>query len=294
MQAVTQANISTKELRQEKRLRAEKYDWIIAPHQSVRTALFVRGLRAEKKIGFKTWWNSFAFDTRVERPMELPDALRQLSLLTPVDPNLEGLLDGLRLTSHNRSPLFTRADLHAVPEWASLRVEKFAGTREKAIFLAPGSQWATKRWTPEGFAQVGRAYRERGYEVRLVGSGPERELCDEIVREIPGAINQCGTTSLADLARAFARGSLLIVNDSGLMHLGSVAGIPTVAVFGPTTLELGYRPWQDRALVVESDLTCRPCGKHGHQKCPIGTHACMKEIPASDILETAGLLESTR
>jgi heptosyltransferase II len=61
-------------------------------------------------------------------------------------------------------------------------------------------------------------------------------------------------------------------------------GIPTVAVFGPTTLDLGYRPWQNRALVVQKDLECRPCGKHGAAKCPLGTHACMKTVRPPDVL----------
>jgi heptosyltransferase-2 len=77
----------------------------------------------------------------------------------------------------------------------------------------------------------------------------------------------------------------LICNDSGLMHLASVAGLPTVAVFGPTTIALGYRPWQNQARVVERELFCRPCGKHGHVRCPLNTHECMKSISESQVLK---------
>jgi heptosyltransferase II len=273
-----------------RRLKTREFNWIVSPHQSLRSANLVRQLRGKKKIGFKTWWNFPAFDSRVERPMHLPDALRQLALLTAVDPDLSKQLEKLQIAVHNRSPLFTRADLPEIPDWASMSISKFSkpqAQREKTVFLAPGSQWATKRWTPDGFASVGKAYRERGYDVVLVGSAPEKEICNEIESKIPDSKNLCGTTSLTELAELFSRGQLLIVNDSGLMHLGAVAEIPTVAVFGPTTLELGYRPWQPHALVVESDLACRPCGKHGHQKCPIGTHACMKSISHTEVLSAA-------
>lgn len=278
------------------KLRVRRFNWIISPHQSLRSANFVRQLKADKKIGFKTWWNFPAFDIRLARPMNFPDALRQLSLLRAVDPELSKRLEDLQIRVHNRAPLFTRADLPEIPDWASMSIAKFAKprtAREKRIFLAPGSQWATKKWTPEGFAATGKIYRARGYDVVLVGSTPEKEVCRVIAEQIPGSRNLCGETSLSELAELFSTGALLIVNDSGLMHLGAVAEIPTVAVFGPTTLDLGYRPWQPHALVVESDLGCRPCGKHGHQKCPIGTHACMKTISAQDVLATASSVEST-
>ena len=33
-----------------------------------------------------------------------------------------------------------------------------------------------------------------------------------------------------------------IGNDSGTMHLAAIADVPIVSIFGPTTLDLGYRP----------------------------------------------------
>src|SRR5690606_37578329 len=113
----------------------------------------------------------------------------------------------------------------------------------------------------------------------IIGSPEEASYAQEIQEKIPGALNIAGKPSLIELVQLFKFGRYLVSNDNGAMHLGSVAGIPTVAIFGPTTLDLGYRPWNNRALVVEDvNLPCRPCGKHGHQKCPLGTHACMKNV----------------
>ncbi|HEX4926069.1 MAG TPA: glycosyltransferase family 9 protein [Bdellovibrionales bacterium] len=272
-------------------LGARDFELLVSPHQSLRSALFARKIRAQRKLGFKTWWNGLVFGDRIERPMHLPDALRQLSALAPADPELRELLSAAQTSFHNRAPLFEPVDLQQIPEWASMRVERFArkplAKRARRIVLAPGSQWATKRWTPEGFRRVGLAFKESGYEIALAGSAPEKPICAEIAAGIPGAVDLCGRTSLIELAELFGDSALLIVNDSGLMHMGAVAEIPTVAVFGPTTLELGYRPWQPKALVVESELPCRPCGKHGHQVCPIGTHACMKQIQSDSVLQLA-------
>jgi heptosyltransferase-2 len=81
-------------------------------------------------------------------------------------------------------------------------------------------------------------------------------------------------------------GKVVVSNDSGAMHLASVAEVPTVAIFGPTVLEFGYQPWNNMSAVVENkEINCRPCGKHGHEKCPIGTHVCMTSISANQVLE---------
>ena len=90
---------------------------------------------------------------------------------------------------------------------------------------------------------------------------------------------------MGQLVDMFTQGTALVCNDSGAMHAAAAAGLPTVAVFGPTVLAQGFRPWQNQAMVVQRRLECRPCGKHGSDKCPIGTHACMEGIEAGEVLE---------
>ena len=83
-----------------------------------------------------------------------------------------------------------------------------------------------------------------------------------------------------------ARG--LICNDSGAMHMASVVDCPTVAVFGPTVQELGYKPWNSKAVVMEDNqLLCRPCGQHGGRSCPIVTHQCMENVSPLDVSKKA-------
>ena len=269
------------------RLRAETWDLIICPHQSPRTAWWMSRLKARRaKVGFAAWWNRVVFDHRVERPNEYPDALRQLSLLTAVDDRLAEWfatdeVQALR-NPHTRENLVDLT-LIPIPEWASMRVLT-SDPKSRVIFIAPGSVWETKRWTPEGFAAVARALLKRDFEVRLVGSPPERDVCAAVEAMAPGVKNVCGRGSLADLVDQMTEGRALISNDSGAQHAAALVGLPTVAVFGPTVLELGYRPWNDRAVVAQIDLPCRPCGKHGHHACPIGTHACMRDLTADLVL----------
>jgi heptosyltransferase II len=69
-----------------KDLKQKTFDLLICPHQSYRSAFMVAQIKAKEKIGFKEWWSKVLFTKSLERNMNLPDALRQLSLLTFIDP----------------------------------------------------------------------------------------------------------------------------------------------------------------------------------------------------------------
>lgn len=303
-------------------LRARNWDWVISPHESIRTHRLVLSLRAKRKTGYRTFWNGLVFGQRVSRPMALPEALRQLALLSADDPIVRNALAEFGPHPDFKSfPELASLDarvLGEVPEWASMRVprlhrihmarhgdgvrhlsERAAALAEElrlrvdrgsgVAFLAPGSVWPTKMWTREGYAASARELLKMGFRVILTGAPQERELCESLAAET-GARSVAGRTSLAESAELMALADVLICNDSGAMHVASACGVPSVAVFGPTTLHLGYRPWQSAARVVQTNLHCRPCGKHGAKVCPLGTHECMKSIPASSVLIEVGEL----
>lgn len=273
--------------RAKRRLVIEEWDAVFVPHESIRTAMWMRPVRARRgKIAFRKWWNWPVYSHRVVKPVDFPDALRQLSLLAPLDARLAEAF-GSNEVQDLRNPIEQTSPFSflepQIPEWASMRVKRHAPVGRR-IFLAPGSVWNTKRWTEEGYVQLARLLLQRGYAVELVGSAQEKALCESIARKVDGVINRAGQTSLSGLVDLLAQGEALVCNDSGAMHAAASAGVPTVAIFGPTVLAQGFRPWQNQAVVVQRTLGCRPCGKHGAEKCPIGTHECMTEIKAQDVL----------
>jgi heptosyltransferase II len=79
------------------------------------------------------------------------------------------------------------------------------------------------------------------------------------------------------------RFNLLVTNDSGAMHIAVAQDVPVVAIFGPTTRDLGFYPYGEKDIVVEKDLPCRPCGRHGGYRCRRKNFACMKLITVSDV-----------
>ncbi len=301
-------------------LKARRFDLLFCPHESFRSLKLAAELQAERKIGYRHFLNFFVFDDRLRRPLELPEALRQLALLAPIDTLPGGhLADKLRNFSQaqgaNGGQVNASGKLMPVPEWADMRIpkleavrnaykrdrslellssprvravaEKILSTGRKLSFLAPGSVWPTKMWTHEGYAQVARVLQSKGYQVVLLGAPDEKLICERILAEAPGAISIAGETSLFESAELLALAEFLVCNDSGAMHLAATAGVPLVSIFGPTVLEFGYRPWETQARVVQiprEQMPCRPCGKHGAKACPLGHHRCMKDVSAETVL----------
>ena len=271
-------------------LQKRDWNWIICPHESVHSALLLRKLKAYKKIGFKKWWNAFFFDQTLVKPYELPDALRQLSLLTLVDESFKKQFNDFVKHNQIQNPQ-TQTEYSwsfgELPEWASLRLEHIAKpTSEKLVMMAPGSVWNTKRWTVEGYQDLADHFVRQDYRVVLIGTKQEYEIGQHIVHKVPMVENLSGKTSLLELYLMLKRADVLFCNDSGAMHLAAAAGTPTVSVFGPTVLAQGFMPWNSQSVVVQKSLACRPCGRHGGEKCPIGTHECMKNISGKDVLRS--------
>ena len=66
----------------------------------------------------------------------------------------------------------------------------------------------------------------------------ERPVADSLAAELPGITGVlCGDLVLPETAAIVAKASLVISNDSAIMHLGFELGTPTVGIFGPTDHE---------------------------------------------------------
>jgi ADP-heptose:LPS heptosyltransferase len=78
----------------------------------------------------------------------------------------------------------------------------------------------------------------------------------------------------------------LLSNDSGLMHLAEAVGTPVVAIYGPTSRELGFGPGMELSRVVEAgSLWCRPCSKTGRWCIrPFERRKCLRTISTNSVI----------
>lgn len=131
--------------------------------------------------------------------------------------------------------------------------------------LLPGTNWPTKRWPVEHFAQTVAPLREQfGLRSVIAGSPDDRTLAGMI----PNALNLAGKTTLRQTVALLERASVVIANDSGPMHIAAALGRPLVTPYGPTS-PIRTGPYGRMDTVVRLDLPCSPCFSRqcSHQSC---------------------------
>ena len=262
-------------------LRRGRYDAAFLAQGSVRSGALALAARIPERIGFSTSAGRAFYTTRVISPENQHHATRLLSLAD------RGA--NLGNAARPRPRLYPGAAERAAVDALLHEVR----ADQPLVAVAPGSVWATKRWPY--YADLARSLDP---EVRLVtvGADADRSLADEIVRATNGrAVDATGKLSLLASAELIGRARLLVTNDSAPLHLASAMNTPTVAVFGPTVPAFGFGPLADRAVVAEHlSLDCRPCDRHGPQRCPLGHWRCMREITAGDVAALARAILDSR
>ena len=257
-------------------LAERRFDAALCPHPSLRSSLLVRLAHVPARIGFASNAGAFLLTTRVKRDRRYHEVRRILSLMGPLGGAPAGITPRL------------------VPDPAA---EDSARTKLAALGIGPGARvagvhpfsvWGTKRWLPERFAAVADELARRGLRVVLIGGPDDRAAAAEILahcRTRPA--DAVGVLDLRELLWAVRDMALFVTGDSGPMHVAAALGVPVVAIFGSTVPEQGYAPYATRAVVVQRDLDCQPCGRHGHARCPLGHFRCMREIEVADVMAGA-------
>ena len=99
--------------------------------------------------------------------------------------------------------------------------------------IHPGAASAARRWPAERFAAVARAERDAGRRVVITGDAGERELAHDVARLAGGVTVLAGRTDLLELARVIAHSGRVVCGDTGVAHLATAFGTPSVVLFGP-------------------------------------------------------------
>lgn len=254
-------------------------DIILVPHRSFRSALIAWLSGVPVRIGFTSSEGWFLYTKTVPFSWMIHDAERNLSLL-----------QGIVKEKFTAEKLNMRYAPSAEENVARL-MKDFNLEGKTLVGIHAGSAWPTKCWPMDYFVKlISRLQTEMGVQVVLVGGGKkDADLGEKICQLSQGhAANLCGKTSLADLMALMEHFKLFITNDSGPMHIATAFDVPTLAIFGPTTRELGFFPYGEGHRVLEvENLPCRPCALHGGKKCPLGHFKCMRDILPERAFENA-------
>jgi ADP-heptose:LPS heptosyltransferase len=121
-----------------------------------------------------------------------------------------------------------------------------AGARGATV-IHPGAAGEARRWPAERFAAVARAEAEAGRRVVVTGGPAEVALAEEVAASagLTRSAVLAGRTDLLGLAAVIASATRVVCGDTGVAHLATALGTPSVVLFGPTPPSL-WGPPPDR------------------------------------------------
>ena len=196
-----------------------------------------------------------------------------------------------------------KAPLTAFPH-PKLVVEQKSSSRTGSSFyiessgnilaVCPGAEFGgAKQWPADHFAELANLALHENWQVWIFGSANDSLIAESMLASIDRALlgrvmNLAGKTSLAEAIELMSLASVVVSNDSGLMHVAAALGKPLAAIYGSTSPSF-TPPLADKVKVFATDIECRPCFK---RECPLGHLLCLKEIMPKEVNEAVNTLRS--
>lgn len=253
-----------------------KFDIVIAPHRSARTAIIAYLSKAKFRISFKTSSLNFLYTHLVDyikSDHEIKRNLNLLSLFTK-EINWKEKIQ-LRLNSYVLNEQFM--------EWKTLN--------KKIVVIAPGTVWETKRYPEYYYAVVIQRLIEAGTKIVLIGSKSDFEIglrIQKFLADSNSLMNLIGKLKLKESISLINLSDLLICNDSAPTHMGVFTNTPVLTIYGSTVPEFGFYPFRESDRIIQiNELDCKPCGIHGYKKCPKKHFKCMIDLKPESVFNMA-------
>lgn len=184
--------------------------------------------------------------------------------------------------------------------FAELRgpLPKPASPDDVGIVLAPGGtrnvlrENTLRRWPVARYRALAEQLLAAGHRVTLVGDESDAWVRPHFagldVRDEIGRHTIPGTLGLLDLA------DLVVVHDTGVLHMARLVGAPVIALFGPTMPTSFFVESSDAvALWGGADLACRPC-YNGRDYANCSNNLCIQEIEVADVMSHVAELVAVR
>ncbi len=268
-------------------LRRRRYDKAYVLKRSFSSAAIARATGAPERIGFDTEGRGFLLTKRVPYRRDQHEVWNFLDILRAdgvpvVDDHLEAWLS-------KEETAFAEGFLDGRGHEGETRL----------VGIHPFTANPARAWHEDNFIAVANAIQEKhGVRILLFGGKRDLELSRYIVDRVrPAPIPAVGSTDLRQTMALLSKCSLLLCNDSGIMHLGAALNVPLVALFGPQTPDI-FGPWGKRCVVLSKRFACSPCKQKFFTECdpsPRGRPMCMENITVEEVLAAAsGLLASSR
>ena len=151
------------------------------------------------------------------------------------------------------------------------------------LALCPGAAtFDSKRWPPEYFAEVAKTKHQTGWNIWILGGREEQESAKIIQKNSGGiCLDLTGKTGLDEVIDLLSLVTVVVTNDSGLMHIASAVHLSVVAIYGPTSPALAPPLSNNKTKKLSLDLPCSPCEQ---AECPLQHNGCLYKLKPELVL----------
>ncbi|MFI5120449.1 MAG: glycosyltransferase family 9 protein [Thermoanaerobaculia bacterium] len=173
---------------------------------------------------------------------------------------------------------------HAREELLGAARARLAGTGWNGgplVCLNPAGGWETKEWPLGRWVELGERLEGRGCQLMALAAAPVPPRFAAL-REALGArlLDFAGATTPGEALALVALASLVVSEDSGLMHLAWVQGVPTLALFGSTRSAWSRPEGPHADGLYSEDLSCGACMQPA---CARGDLLCLTRVPVHEV-----------
>lgn len=179
------------------------------------------------------------------------------------------------------------------------------------VILHPSPRFTYKAWHASGWRELARWLSGRGFRVVLSG-GPgdkERAFSAALATSVTGTTDLCGRLDLSATACLVSHARGYVGPDTVVTHIAAAAGIPTVALFGPSS-PVVWGPWPRgheltnpyrltgtqrvrNVLLIQGEGGCVPCLKEGCAQRIDSDSECLKGISGATVIRALAQLLGT-
>ncbi|WP_436407542.1 glycosyltransferase family 9 protein [Burkholderia aenigmatica] len=182
------------------------------------------------------------------------------------------------------------------------------------IVLHPSPMFRYKQWHEDGWVDLIRWARGRGFDVALTG-GPAPAEADYARRIVDAAqepvANFVGRLTFGETAELIRRARLFVGPDTGATHVAAACGTPTLALFGPSN-PVRWGPWpanwpahdepwplrgsgqRGNVYLMQGEGDCVPCKLEGCDRHLESWSRCLTELSSQRAIEVAAALVDGR
>jgi len=211
------------------RIRKQKFDIIYDFQTSGRTANYFKALNMPGRK--PPLWSghapnsAFMHDNPDRASMHSIDRLAEQLEIAGVGP------EGGYPAGHIPMPDFSWIPL-ALNNRPSLTPAYFGVNGDFALIIPGASEkHPEKRWKPENFANIARRTADAGLTPVLLGAKAEGQIATAIQKLEPRISNLVTRTDFFQIATLASEAKFVVGNDTGPMHMATLAGAPGVALF---------------------------------------------------------------